>query len=195
MLVRADAWRDWNPTFLLGLQVTGKRLGIVGMGRVGQVVADRARGFGMEIHYHNRHRLDPAVAAGAVLHRELDEMLPLCPFLSLHCPATTATRGLLDARRIALLPDQAVVANTARGAPVDDEALIRALKTGKLFAAGPDVFNNEPAIDPRYRELSNVFLLPHLSSATRETRDAMGSRALDNPDAIVAGREPHDRVG
>lgn len=193
-LVRDGRWRDWSPAFMVGRQVTGGRLGIVGMGRVGQVTARRARGFGMEIHYHNRRRLDPAAEDGATWHASLEAMLPLCSFLSLHCPATAATRGLLNANRIALLPPDAIVVNTARGALVDDDALIAALASGRLFAAGLDVFNNEPDIHPGYRALDNVFLLPHIGSATRETRAAMGFRALDNLDAIFAGREPGDRV-
>ncbi|MGD9867360.1 MAG: 2-hydroxyacid dehydrogenase [Hyphomicrobiales bacterium] len=193
-LVRTGEWRDWSPAFMVGTQITGKRIGIVGMGRVGQVVADRARGFGMEVHYHNRKRLPQDLEKGAVFHEDLDAMLPLCQVLSLNCPATPQTRGLLDARRIALLPDGAIVVNTARGALVDDDALIAGLKAGKPAAAGLDVFNNEPDIDPRYRDLPNTFLLPHIGSATRETRDAMGFRACDNLDAFFAGREPGDRV-
>lgn len=193
-LVRGADWKDWSPAFMVGIQVTGKRVGIVGMGRVGQIVARRMRGFDMEVHYHNRRRIDPALEQGAVFHESLEKMLPLCEVLSLNCPATPETTGLLNARRIALLPDGAIVINTARGALVDDDALIAALKSGKLYSAGLDVYNNEPAIDPRYRELDNTFLLPHVGSATRETRDAMGFRALDNLDAIFAGREPGDRV-
>lgn len=193
-LVRGAGWKDWSPAFMVGIQVTGKRVGIVGMGRVGQIVARRMRGFDMEVHYHNRRRIDPALEQGAVFHESLEEMLPLCEVLSLNCPATPETTGLLNARRIALLPDGAIVINTARGALVDDDALIAALKSGKLYSAGLDVYNSEPAIDPRYRELDNTFLLPHVGSATRETRDAMGFRALDNLDAIFAGREPGDRV-
>jgi lactate dehydrogenase-like 2-hydroxyacid dehydrogenase len=193
-LVRTRTWKDWSPSFMVGIQVTGKRLGIVGMGRVGQVVAKRARGFDMEIHYANRRRLDSETEAGAVYHESVEALLPHCQFLSLHCPATPETKNLLDAARIAQLPDDAVVVNTARGAVIDDAALIAALKSGKVAAAGLDVFNNEPDIDPGYRELKNTFLLPHIGSATRETRDAMGFRALDNLDAIFAGREPRDRV-
>lgn len=193
-LVREQRWRDWSPAFMVGLQVTGKRLGIIGMGRVGQVMAERARGFGMEIHYHNRRSLEPAAERGAVFHATVDDLLPGCQFLSIHCPATEESRGLLDARRLALLPRNAVVVNTARGAIVDDEALVAALRSRHLFAAGLDVFNNEPDIHPGYRELDNVVLLPHIGSATRETRDAMGFRALDNLDAIFAGRAARDRV-
>ena len=193
-LVRGAGWKDWSPAFMVGVQVTGKRVGIVGMGRVGQIVARRMRGFDMEVHYHNRQRIDPALAQGAIFHESLEEMLPLCDVLSLNCPATPETAGLLNAERIALLPDGAIVINTARGALVDDDALIAALKSGKLHSAGLDVYNNEPAIDPRYRELENTFLLPHVGSATRETRDAMGYRAIANLDAVFSGREPGDRV-
>ncbi len=194
ILIRADKWDSWSPAFMVGVQVTGKRIGIVGMGRVGQVVARRARGFDMEVHYHNRRRIDADLEQGAIFHESLEEMLPICDFLSLNCPATPETTGLLNARRIALLPAGAIVVNTARGALIDDDALIAALESGHLRAAGLDVFNNEPAIDPRYRDLTNTFLLPHIGSATRETRDAMGFRALDNLDAVFAGGEPRDRV-
>jgi lactate dehydrogenase-like 2-hydroxyacid dehydrogenase len=192
--IRTDTWADWSATYQLGIQVTGKRLGILGMGRVGQIMARRARGFDMQIHYYNRHRLAAEVEQGAVYHQAVEDLLPHCDVLSIHCPATPQTHHLLNAERIALLPDEAIVVNTARGAVVDDDALIAALRSGKLFAAGLDVFNNEPNIDPRYKELENTFLLPHIGSATRETRDAMGFRALDNLDAIIAGTEPRDRL-
>ncbi|MFQ5955738.1 MAG: 2-hydroxyacid dehydrogenase [Kiloniellales bacterium] len=194
-LVRTGQWRSWSLEFMVGVQVTGKRLGIVGMGRIGQLLARRARGFDMAVHYHNRRRLDAEREAGAVYHPTLQDLLPHSDFLSLHCPATAETHHLLNARRIALMPDGAVVVNTARGTIVDDAALIAALRSGKLAAAGLDVFNNEPDINPGYRELTNTLLLPHIGSATHETRDAMGFRALDNMDAIFAGREPRDRVG
>ena len=193
-MLRTDTWADWSAIGQLGIEVTGKRLGIIGMGRVGQVMARRARGFDMEVHYYSRHRLSAEIEAGAVYHSELSDLLPHSQFLSIHCPATPDTRRLLNAERIALLPDGAVVVNTARGAVVDDDALIAALQSGKLFAAGLDVFNGEPNIDPRYRDLDNTFLLPHIGSATQETRDAMGFRALDNLDAVMTGREPRDRL-
>lgn len=192
--IRTNSWRDWSATYQLGLQVTGKRLGIIGMGRVGQIMARRARGFDMQIHYYNRNRLPAELECGAVYHESVESLLPHSEFLSIHCPATPDTYHLLNSERIALLPDNAVVVNTARGSVVDDEALITALQSGRLFAAGLDVFNNEPAIHPTYRKLRNTFLLPHIGSATRETRDAMGFRALDNLDAIMAGREPRDRL-
>ena len=193
-LVRTRTWKDWSPSFMVGVQVTGKRLGIVGMGRVGQMVARRAKCFGMEIHYHNRSRLAPDLEDGAIYHNNLEDMLPLCQFLSLNCPNTPETAGMLNAGVISQLPDGAVVINTARGSVVDDDALIGALAAGKLAAAGLDVFNNEPDIHTGYRDLKNTFLLPHIGSATAETRDAMGFRALDNLDAYFAGREPGDRV-
>ena len=194
-LIRAGKWKSWSPAFMVGRQVTGKRLGIIGMGRVGQVTAQRARGFDMKILYSNRSRLAPELEKGAVYYGTIEAMLPLCDYLALHCPATPETRHLLNAERIALLPDGAIVVNTARGSVIDDDALVSALRSGKLAAAGLDVFNNEPNnIHPGYRELENTFLLPHIGSATFETRDAMGFRALDNLDAIAAGREPHDRV-
>ncbi len=194
-LIRTGKWNTWSPAFMVGRQVTGKRLGIVGMGRVGQVTAQRARGFEMTILYSNRSRLAPALEKGATFYKTVEAMLPHCDFLALHCPATPETHHLLNSDRIALLPDGAIVVNTARGSVVDDDALVSALRSGKLAAAGLDVFNNEPDnIHPGYRELENTFLLPHIGSATFETRDAMGYRALDNLDAIVSGRVPHDRV-
>lgn len=179
---------------MVGIQVTGKRLGIIGMGRVGYVTARRARAFDMEIHYSDVRRLPADREAGAIYHETTEDLLPHCDFLALHCPATPETRGLLNAERIALLPDGAIVVNAARGSIVDEDALIAALKSGKLAAAGLDVYNNEPDINPAFRELRNTFLLPHIGSATRETRDAMGFLALDNLDAIFAGREPPTRV-
>ncbi|MEN8779807.1 MAG: D-glycerate dehydrogenase [Desulfobacterales bacterium] len=193
-LVRTREWKDWSPSFMVGTQVTGKRLGIIGFGRVGQVVAKRARGFDMEIHYHNRRRVPSKLEEGAVFHPTPEDLMPYCDFLTLHCVASPETTGLLNAERIALLPDGAIVVNASRGAVVDDDALIAALKSGKLTAAGLDVYNDEPNIHSEYRQLHNVFLMPHIGSATKETRDAMGFRALDNLDAIFAGREPRDRV-
>ncbi len=193
-LVRSGHWNSWSPAFMVGTQITGKRIGIVGMGRVGQVLAQRASGFGMKIHYHNRRPLPSITGFNATFHPQLEEMLPLCDVLSLNCPATPETRGLLNRARIDLLPEGAIVVNTARGALVDDEALIAALKIGKVGAAGLDVFNGEPNLHPGYRELDNTFLLPHIGSATRETRDAMGYRALKNIETFFSGKEPVDRV-
>ena len=196
-LVREAGWKDWSPAFMVGTQTTGKRFGVIGMGRVGQVAAKRARGFDMAVHYTKRSRLDAETEAalGATYHATIEELLPQCDVLSLHCPATPETTGLLNAERIALLPKGAIVVNTARGAVIDDAALIAALKSGHVAAAGLDVFNGEPTdIHPAYRKHPKVFPLPHIGSATLETRDGMGFRALDNLDAIFAGKEPVDRV-
>ncbi len=191
-MMRNDAWSNWAPTTMLGVHVTGKRLGILGMGRIGRALARRARGFEMEIHYCNRHRLAPELEGDARYHQSPEELLPVSDFLSLHCPVTPETRHFLNARRIALLPDGAVVVNTARGDVVKDEDLIAALKSGKLAAAGLDVYSGEPKVNPEYRTLANTFLLPHMGSSTLETREAMGFTALDNLDAVFAGRPaPH----
>jgi lactate dehydrogenase-like 2-hydroxyacid dehydrogenase len=191
-MVREDQWKSWSPVHPLGYDVTGRRLGILGMGRIGQAVAKRARAFDMPIHYHGRSRLAPEREQGAVFHASLDDMLPHCDFLSVHCASTPETRGIINERTIALLPRDAILVNTSRGDVVDDDALISALQSGKLAAAGLDVFRGEPDIDPRYRKLDNAFLLPHLGSATRQTRSGMGHRALDNLEAFFAGKTPGD---
>ena len=187
-LVRAGEWIRWHSTMLLGVHVTGKRLGIFGMGRIGRAVARRARGFDMEIHYCNRNRLAPELEDGAVWHDTPESLLAVSEFLSINAPSAPETRKFLNAERIALLPDGAVVVNTARGDLVDDDALIDALRSGKVAATGLDVFAGEPNLDPRYRDLDNTFLLPHIGSASHETRDAMGYCCLDNIDAFFAGR-------
>lgn len=194
-LVRTQQWKDWSPAFMVGKQVTGKRLGILGMGRVGQVVAKRARGFDMSVHYHNRRPLDAAHSLGAIFHDSVEDMLSEIDVLSIHCPATPETTGMINRQRIALMHSDAIIVNTSRGAVVDDEALVDALKSGRIAAAGLDVFNGEPDnIHPLYRELENTFLLPHIGSATEETREAMGFRVIDNLESIFAGQEPGDRV-
>jgi lactate dehydrogenase-like 2-hydroxyacid dehydrogenase len=193
-MVREGRWDSWSPSFMVGRQVTGKRFGVLGMGRVGQVTAARARGFGMQIHYHNRRRLPPAQEAGAVFHADPDSLIAASDVLSLHCPATPETTNILDARRLALLPAGAIVVNTARGALIDEAALVAALRSGHVFAAGLDVFRTEPGGNPALAALDRVFLLPHIGSATDETRIAMGMRALDNIDAVFSGRAPGDRV-
>ncbi|HYD69621.1 D-glycerate dehydrogenase [Azospirillum sp.] len=193
-LVRTGGWTGWTPTQLMGTHLGGKRLGVFGMGRIGQAVARRARAFGMSVHYSNRSRLPAELEEGAVFHADPEAMLAATDVLTLHCPATPQTHHWLNAARIARLPRGAVVVNTARGSVVDDEALIAALKDGHVAAAGLDVFENEPNLHPGYRGLPNTFLLPHLGSATVETRNAMGFKALDNLDAFFAGQEPPDRV-
>ena len=193
-LVRTGSWKSWSPSFMVGTQVTGKRVGIVGMGRVGQVMAQRCRGFDMEVHYHNRSRLSAELEHGAVFHETIETLLPVSEFLSLHCPATPETTGLMNAQRLALMPKGAILVNTARGALIVENDLIAALKSDRLAAAGLDCFVTEPGGNPALADLPNVFMLPHIGSATRETRDAMGFRALDNLDAFFAGRKPRDRL-
>lgn len=194
-LVRSELWKDWSPSFMVGTQITGKRLGVLGMGRVGRVLAQRARGFDMQIHYHNRHQIAQADAPGAIYHSTVEAMLSEIDILSIHCPATEQTRGLLNRQRIALLHHNAIIVNTSRGVVIEDDALVDALKNGRIAAAGLDVFNGEPDhIHPAYRELKNTFLLPHIGSATQETRAAMGFRVIDNLKAIFSNQPPHDRV-
>jgi lactate dehydrogenase-like 2-hydroxyacid dehydrogenase len=193
-MVRAGKWDFWSPAFMVGRQVTGKRFGVLGMGRVGQVAAERARGFGMTVHYHNRKPVADHLAKGAIFHDTIEGLFANSDVLSLHCPSTPETIGIINARTIGLLPDRAILVNTARGNLVDEDALVDALESGKLFAAGLDVFRNEPGGNQRISALRNVFMLPHIGSATEETRDAMGYRALDNLDAYFSGREPGDRV-
>jgi glyoxylate reductase len=187
-MVRGGQWNTWYTTLMLGTHLGGKRLGIYGMGRIGRAVAQRGRGFGMQVHYHNRSRLSPELEQGATYHASAEALLPHCDFLSINAPSTPDTVKFLNRERISLLPDGAIVANSARGNMVDDDALIAALTSGKVAAAGLDVFDGEPNLDPRYRELDNTLLLPHIGSATHETRDAMGFCCLDNLDAFFAGR-------
>jgi len=194
-MLRTHSWTGWTPTQLMGVHVTGKRLGILGMGRIGQALAERARAFRMQIHYSNRSRLPADLERGAVFHAEPDAMLPHCDFLSINAPMTAATRKWVNAERIAKLPKGAIVVNTARGGVVDDEALIAALKGGHLAAAGIDVFDGEPRIHQGYYGLTNAFLLPHMGSATVETRNAMGFKALDNLEAFLLRKQaPPDLV-
>jgi lactate dehydrogenase-like 2-hydroxyacid dehydrogenase len=194
-MLRTHSWVGWTPTQLMGVHVTGKRLGILGMGRIGQAMADRARAFRMTIHYSNRSRLPSDLEKGAVFHADPEDMLPHCDFLSINAPLTPETRKWVNAERIARLPKGAVVINTARGGVVDDEALIAALKDGHLAAAGLDVFDGEPRIHQGYYGLQNTFLLPHMGSATVETRNAMGFKALDNLEAfLLRGQTPPDLV-
>lgn len=193
-LVRSGGWNSWSPSFMVGKQVTGARLGIIGMGRVGRAFAAKARGFDMQIHYFNRTRLSPDLEQGAIYHASLDSLLPVADFLSLHCPATPDTANLMNAERMAALPDGAVLVNSARGALVDEDALLNAIKSGKLAAAGLDCFATEPGGNPGFAPYENIFMLPHIGSATTTTRDAMGFRALDNLDAFFAGKTPRDLV-
>ncbi|KIC41375.1 dihydrofolate reductase [Ruegeria sp. ANG-S4] len=191
-LMRTGAWDSWSPSFMVGKQLTGARLGIVGMGRVGRAFAAKALGFDMEIHYFNRSRLSPDQEKGAKYHDSLETLLPEADFLSLHCPATPETLDLMNAERLAQLPDGAILVNSARGALVDENALISAIQRGKLAAAGLDCFKTEPGGNPKFAAHENIFMLPHIGSATSRTRDAMGFRALDNLDAFFAGKTPQD---
>jgi lactate dehydrogenase-like 2-hydroxyacid dehydrogenase len=187
-LVRAGAWKPLNPDMLLGWQVGDKVLGILGMGRVGQAVARRARGFGMRIHYCNASELPAEIAGDAVYHEDPSDLLRASQFLSLHAPETPQTHHFLNSKTISLLPPGAIVVNTARGGLVVDDDLIAALKSGRVAAAGLDVFEGEPKLHPEYVSLKNTFLLPHIGSATIETRTAMGMLALDNVEAVLKGR-------
>lgn len=193
-LVRTGDWDFWSPAFMVGKQVSGARLGIVGMGRVGQVMARNARGLGMEVHYHNRSRLSENLEKGAIFHDDLDSLLPVSDFLSLHCPAGPETTGLMNEKSLALLPKGAVLVNTARGALVDETALLQAIKSGHLSAAGLDCFQQEPGGNTAFSAYENIFMLPHIGSATVKTRDAMGFRALDNLDAFFSGGTPGDAL-
>ncbi len=195
-LVRDGRWTGWTPTQLLGIHPGGKRLGILGMGRIGMAVARRAAGFGMRLHYTKRTRLSAAEeqALGLVWHDTAESLLAVSDFLSVHMPGSAENRHFLNAERLALLPPGAVVVNTARGTVIDDDALIDALRGGRVAAAGLDVYDGEPALNPGYLALPNTFLLPHLGTATLETRTAMGMRALDNLDAVFRGGPAPDRV-
>lgn len=195
-LLRSGRWTGWRPTFFLGRRASGKTLGIVGMGRIGRAVAQRARdGFGMRIIYHTLEVLPRSVERelGAEP-RTLEGLLAEADIVSLHCPLTPDTRGLLNAARLALLQPHAILVNTARGALVDEAALASALREGRLAGAGLDVFATEPAVPSDLLQLENVVLLPHLGSATMETRTAMGMRVVANLEAFFEGREPPDRV-
>lgn len=195
-LVRSGKWAGWGPTFMMGRRISGKRLGIIGMGRIGQAVARRARGFGLSVHYHNRRRLHAEIEAGleATYWESLDQMLARMDVISIHCPHTPATYHLLSARRLQLLQPHAYVVNTARGEVIDENALTRMLQKGELAGAGLDVFEHEPAINPKLLELDSVVLLPHMGSATLEARTDMGEKVLINIKTFVDGHNPPDRV-
>ncbi|MBI2719250.1 MAG: D-glycerate dehydrogenase [Rhizobiales bacterium] len=191
-MVRENRWGEPSLISPLGFDVSGRRFGILGMGRIGQAVARRARGFGMALHYHSRRPVADGLAHGATYHGRFADMLPHCDFLSINCTSTPETRGIVNAANLALMPWGAILVNSSRGDIVDDDSVIGALQSGQLAAAGLDVFKGEPNIDPRYRSLDNVFLLPHLGSATPATRSAMGHRAIDNIEAFFRGERPRD---
>jgi glyoxylate reductase len=195
-LVRAGKWQGWAPTAMLGMRLTGKRLGIVGMGRIGTAVAKRARAFGLSIHYHNRRRLDPALEAEveATYWESLDQMLGHMDVVSINCPHTPATYHLISARRLRLMKPHAIVVNTSRGQVIEEEALARALYAREIAGAGLDVYEREPEIHPRLLELDNVVLLPHMGSSTHDGRFDMGERVLVNIKSFVDGHTPPDKV-
>jgi glyoxylate reductase len=195
-LVRSGRWVGWGPTFMLGHRIWGKRLGIVGMGRIGSAVARRARGFGIAIHYHNRRRVQAALEADleATYWESLDQMLARVDIVSINCPHTPATFHLLSARRLKLLQRHAYIVNTSRGEVVDENALTRMLEKGEIAGAGLDVFEHEPAVNPKLLKLDNVVLLPHLGSATIEGRIDMGEKVIVNIKTFADGHKPPDRV-
>jgi glyoxylate reductase len=193
-LMRAGKWIGIRPTQLLGMQITGKRLGLIGMGRIGAAVAKRAQAFGMSVCYHNRKRADAEAESGATYVASLEELLAQSDVVSLHAPLTPETKGLINATRIAQMKDGACLVNTGRGPLIDDDAVIAAVKNGRLSSIGLDVYTGEPNIDARYYTLENAMLIPHLGSATFETRTAMAMLAVDNLEAVLDGREPPHSV-
>ena len=194
--LRNGDWPGWSPTWMLGHRIYGKRLGIIGMGRIGQAVARRARGFGLSIHYHNRRKLHEDIEneLEATYWESLDQMMARMDFVSVNCPHTPATYHLLSARRLKLLRENAVIINTARGEIIDENALTRLLANGEIAGAGLDVFEHEPAVNPKLLALDNVVLLPHMGSATHEGRIDMGEKVLINIKTFVDGHAPPDRV-
>lgn len=195
--LRAGGWTGWRPTHLLGQSLAGKTLGLVGFGRIAQATARRAKeGFGMRIAYHGRRRADGEVEARfeAAYHADLGELLAASDVVSLHCPGGPATRHLIDADALGRMKPTGILINTARGSVVDEAALAAALESRRIAAAGLDVYEAEPAVHPGLLALENAVLLPHLGSATIESRTSMGMQAADNLDAVFAGREPADRI-
>ncbi|HEV2510377.1 D-glycerate dehydrogenase [Bosea sp. (in: a-proteobacteria)] len=198
-IITDDEWAGWSPNWMLGRRITGKRLGIVGMGRIGQALARRAAAFGLSIHYHNRRRLDSRIeeALDATYWDSLDQMLARMDVVSVNCPHTPATYHLLSARRLKLMKPDAILVNTARGEIVDEAALSRMLEAGELAGAGLDVFEHEPAVNPRLLKLARqhrVVVLPHMGSATHEGRADMGEKVIVNIKTFMDGHKPPDRV-
>ncbi len=198
-IVPEDEWTGWSPTWMLGRRITGKRLGIVGMGRIGQALARRAKAFGLQIHYHNRRRVPTRIEEEleATYWESLDQMLARMDVVSVNCPHTPATYHLLSARRLKLLKEDAIVVNTARGEIIDETALSRLIESGEIAGAGLDVFEHEPSVNPRLIKLARqgkVVLLPHMGSATRESRIDMGEKVIVNIRTFMDGHRPPDRV-
>lgn len=193
-LIRSGRWTGWTPTQLIGVELAGKVLGIFGMGRIGRGIAERARAFGMTIHYHNRSELALELAAGATFHAEAETFLSSIDMLAIAAPHTPETHHFLDARAIGSMRPGAIVVNVGRGPVIDDAALIPALQDGRIAAAGLDVLTGEPNFDPRYRELPNAFILPHIGSSTIESRLAMGRIVIAGLSAFFAGGAPTNRI-
>jgi len=195
-VMNAGAWQGWSPTALLGGRVAGRRLGILGMGRIGQAVARRARAFGMQIHYHNRRRLRPEIEdkLEATYWESLDQMVARMDVLSINCPHTPSTFHLMNARRLKLMKPDAVIVNTSRGEVIDENALTRMLESRELAGAGLDVYEHGTEVNPKLRDLPNVVLLPHMGSATREGRAEMGEKVIINIKTFADGHRPPDQV-
>tara|TARA_Y100000590_G_scaffold368002_1_gene428382 strand:+ start:459 stop:1412 length:954 start_codon:yes stop_codon:yes gene_type:complete len=190
---RKKNWK-WSSDFLMGKQLSDSRLGILGMGRIGRAVADRARAFGMKIHYFNRSRLDKNLENDATYHNSLRSLLSVSDFFSINCPATKETKNIINSDTIKYFPDGAVISNSARGDMIDDESMVKALKSGKIFSLGLDVYNGEPDIHPEYLKLPNVFVLPHLGSSTARTRTAMADLAVKNIEEFFKSGESSNKV-
>ncbi|HJN23985.1 MAG TPA: D-glycerate dehydrogenase [Rhodospirillales bacterium] len=195
-VLRAGEWKGWSPTWMLGQRISGKRLGIIGMGRIGSAVARRGRGFGLSVHYHNRHRVSPQMEAEleATYWESLDQMLARMDIISINCPHTPATYHLLSKRRLKLLQPHAYIVNTARGEVINENALIGLLEAGEIAGAGLDVYESEPALNAKLLKMDNVVLLPHMGSATIEGRQDMGEMVLINIQIFVDGHKPPNRV-
>ena len=196
LLMQEGRWDGWSPTAMMGHRVGGKALGILGMGRIGQAVARRARAFGLSINYHNRRRLHPDTeeALGATYWESLDQMLARIDILSINCPHLPGTFHLVNERRLKLMKPTAYIVNTSRGEVIDENALTRMLRTGEIAGAGLDVFDREQTINPRIRDLPNVMMLPHMGSATRESRIEMGEKVIINIQTFIHGHRPPDQV-
>ena len=186
-------WK-WSADFLMGKQLTEARLGILGMGRIGRAIADRARSFGMKIHYYNRSKLNKKLEKNAIYHKSLESLLSVSDFFSINCPATKETKHIINSKTIKHFPDGAVISNSARGEMIDDNAMVQALKSGKIFSLGLDVYNGEPNIHPGYLNLPNVFVLPHLGSSTLKTRVAMANLAIKNIEEFFKTGKCKNRV-
>ena len=195
-LIRSGEWQGWSPTHMMGSRIWGKRLGIIGMGRIGQAVARRANGFGLNIHYHNRNRLPEVIEKSlkATFWEDIDQMLPKMDIISINCPSTPETYHLLSLKRLLSLQSHAYIVNTSRGKVIDEDALAKLLKEKKIAGAGLDVFEREPAVSASLLDAPNTVLLPHMGSSTVEARNAMGEKVIINIQTFIDGHKPPDRV-